>query len=1191
MKYRKHYLVIIVTVFAIIIDLIGRVASTKYNLPMWLDSFGTIFIAYVYGPVCGGIVGLVNNIIYGIFVDQQSIYCIVGVVLGILTGILAKKGAFRSLFDVMTLGAILSFVCTMMAVPLNILLYDGAVGNVWADQTIIFCMNYDVPKLLACIIAQFYIEFLDKFLCSLVIFLMIKTVRFCRNKKNNVTKDKKIEKSIISIIVISIILSCFCSINVVAANDEENDNDDYKYYSADYDTYTHTSYGTDEGLLAGEANDIAQTKEGQLWIGTYAGLYSYDGINFDLYNNIDSIKNVNDLYVDEEGRLWVGTNDNGLTMMINGRVMNVLDVDEGLLSNSVKSIVCDSNGNYYVGSASGVSIVTLSGGVHVVKSFDEVKNTIKLDANSEGDVIAVTDSGDVYFFHDGEIVDKSFSDLEDCSVTSVFFDSDDKLYFALDNNTVIIYSDASGNHRERKYKCIGLDTIKSFYEMENGELFVCSDSGVGYFNNAKEFKLVNTDRFTSSIDNMLVDYQGDLWFSSSRLGLLKLCKSSFTGLFTEISEEGHVVNAVSNYDGMLFCGTDDGLIIIDESNKTKITNELTDLLENIRIRHINVDSSNNLWISTTGGGLFKITAKDEGYNIECYTDTNGMPGKRVRCSIERSNGDIVAVGDDGVAFINDQVKSVITAENGLSNVKSLCVIEYKGNIYVGSDGGGITVINGYTIVDRITKSEGLSSDVILRMIYDEYSDGIFIVTSNGLCYLSSDGTVSKLDGFPYSNNFDIIPGKNGNMWVLSSAGVYLSSSDHLIDNEQRDYELLNSRRGLRSSITANSYSYVDGGYIYLCCDDDVVKVRIDDYNYSAQSYRMILNSVNVDGFDYEISRNQPLNIKADANEITFDPIILNYSLNDPYIRYCLIGSGTEEKTVLLSELGKITYTNIKPGKYTFKISVLDSSKENVIESGNYVIIKDVEMYQQWWFKLYIVFVAALIIIWMTWYVTRTSVQKTVREQQLELEYAKKQLEMGNATILSIARTVDAKDPNTSEHSFRVSEYSVAIARRYGFDADQCETIRQMALLHDIGKIGIPDSILNKPGKLDADEYDIMKSHVTRGGDILKDFTLIENVSIGALYHHERYDGKGYCSGLKGEDIPIEARIIGLADAFDAMTANRVYRKKLDIEFVLAELERCKGAQFDPELTDILLKLIEEKEIDIEMLYKESKENM
>ena len=247
------------------------------------------------------------------------------------------------------------------------------------------------------------------------------------------------------------------------------------------------------------------------------------------------------------------------------------------------------------------------------------------------------------------------------------------------------------------------------------------------------------------------------------------------------------------------------------------------------------------------------------------------------------------------------------------------------------------------------------------------------------------------------------------------------------------------------------------------------------------------------------------------------------------------------------------------------------------------------MYQNWWFKIYVLLISSLVLVWITWFFTRTHTQKTLLKQKYELEYAKRQIEMGNETILSIARTVDAKDSNTSEHSFRVSEYSVAIAKCLNYSDEKCENLRQMALLHDIGKIGIPDAILNKPGKLTDEEYEIMKSHVIRGGEILKDFTIIDNVSVGALYHHEKYDGTGYCHGLRGEEIPLDARIIGIADAFDAMTANRVYRKQLDIDVVIAELKRCSGTQFDPKLVEIMLSLIDDGTINVESLYEQSKE--
>lgn len=187
-------------------------------------------------------------------------------------------------------------------------------------------------------------------------------------------------------------------------------------------------------------------------------------------------------------------------------------------------------------------------------------------------------------------------------------------------------------------------------------------------------------------------------------------------------------------------------------------------------------------------------------------------------------------------------------------------------------------------------------------------------------------------------------------------------------------------------------------------------------------------------------------------------------------------------------------------------------------------------------------------------------------------------EMTMQTIMTIANTIDAKDEYTRGHSRRVAEYSVAIAREMGLPEEKVTDIRFIGLLHDIGKIGVPDSVLNKPGKLSNEEYQLMKDHTVTGGEILKDITMIDGLDVGAKYHHERYDGKGYPEGLKGEEIPQIARIIGVADAYDAMTSNRIYRRHLEADRVLSELKKGRGTQFDPDACDVMIKLVEEERL-------------
>lgn len=178
-------------------------------------------------------------------------------------------------------------------------------------------------------------------------------------------------------------------------------------------------------------------------------------------------------------------------------------------------------------------------------------------------------------------------------------------------------------------------------------------------------------------------------------------------------------------------------------------------------------------------------------------------------------------------------------------------------------------------------------------------------------------------------------------------------------------------------------------------------------------------------------------------------------------------------------------------------------------------------------------------------------------------------------IQSLANTIDAKDPYTNGHSSRVAKYSVMIAKRMGYSKNQLEELHYAAMLHDIGKIGIPGSIINKISRLTDEEYELIKSHPSIGGSILSQITEIPNISIGAKWHHERYDGMGYPDGLKGEKIPELARIIAVADTYDAMASKRSYRDVLPQDVVCNELEKAKGSQLDPHITEIMIRIMEE----------------
>lgn len=178
-------------------------------------------------------------------------------------------------------------------------------------------------------------------------------------------------------------------------------------------------------------------------------------------------------------------------------------------------------------------------------------------------------------------------------------------------------------------------------------------------------------------------------------------------------------------------------------------------------------------------------------------------------------------------------------------------------------------------------------------------------------------------------------------------------------------------------------------------------------------------------------------------------------------------------------------------------------------------------------------------------------------------------------VSSLAAAIDAKDKYTNGHSSRVAEYSREIARRFGYSEEKMREIYMMGLLHDVGKIGVPDAVINKPGKLTDEEFALIKKHPSLGAQILGNIEEKPRLANGARWHHERYDGKGYPDGLKATDIPEEVRIIAVADSYDAMTSYRSYRKVMPQEVVRGEIEKGIGTQFDPTFAKIMLTMMDE----------------
>lgn len=296
------------------------------------------------------------------------------------------------------------------------------------------------------------------------------------------------------------------------------------------------------------------------------------------------------------------------------------------------------------------------------------------------------------------------------------------------------------------------------------------------------------------------------------------------------------------------------------------------------------------------------------------------------------------------------------------------------------------------------------------------------------------------------------------------------------------------------------------------------------------------------------------------------------------------GVYTYEDNIL--KIAPLDYNSeIFPGEgRTFGFVVHSNQFLNILEA-KYTYRSRVDFYR---LPAFYVWVFAVIV-----YVVATMIALFYRKRTEMLEQQKNEyFDIINQSFLTFANMIDAKDADTKGHSLRVALYCRALAQKLGYNEIEQQRIFYIGLLHDIGKIGTADAVLKKNGKLTSDEYSEMVEHVVIGGNIIKDFSAIDDIEAGVRFHHERWDGKGYAEGLRGYEIPLRARIVGIADAFDAMTSDRVYRKRLDTSVAREELIRCAGTQFDPKIVPKMVELIDEGvvpiEIEPETLYKELK---
>ena len=758
-------------------------------------------------------------------------------------------------------------------------------------------------------------------------------------------------------------------------------------FGSDFET---VMYGSDDGILTAEVNAIAQTNDGYLWVGTYAGIYKYNGIKFEPVDIDDSIRNVMTMFVDSRGRLWIGTNDSGAVCYdpSTGETMSY-STENGLDANSIRTISEDLNGNIYLGTVMSITKIFTDGRIKTFSEWEDVYYCVSFTGLDDGSIVGVTNGGILFLIKDNMLM----STVDYGSNDSIYFKSvarhGNDIIVGTTSNTIVRFN-VENNEFVKKSK-ITVPNASYFnalrYSEEYNGYFYCCENGFGFVDadNFRATDMTNVN-FSGSVSDVCIDEQGNIWFASNKKGLMKFSHTPFGNVFSRTGLTSGVVNALYKDGETLYIGMDNGIKIVNCLTNNIISKAWQSALDGVRVRHIMKDSRGNLWISTYGAdGLIKV---DPSGNVRNFNEQNGgLLGGRCRSSIELSDGRILVASNMGLSFIqNDTVVATIGENNGLNNQFILSMYERAdGSIMAASDGDGIYVIRNDRVAGHIGSTEGLDTSVVLRIIKCT-GEGFLYVTSNAIYYDDGTAQVRRLENFPYSNNYDIKITDDGTCWITSSAGLYIVNEQTLIEDGDYTCTLLNKNWGLNTTFTAVSWNVLEDDNIFFCCSDGVRKLSINEYENNSTDYQIHLESI--ESNDETLVQSVGLDtyiIPPSTGRISFNVAINNYSLTNPLIHCYLEGTSDKGITAYQNEMMPLEFTNLGYGKYVLHVQVIDETTGDIVKEATFNIEKQAMMYEKLYFVIYLFCVIAWLAFYIAWvFVTINRRATRIRGLQKEM---------------------------------------------------------------------------------------------------------------------------------------------------------------------------------------------------------------
>ena len=945
------------------------------------------------------------------------------------------------------------------------------------------------------------------------------------------------------------------------------------------------------------AEALCQTEDGAVWIGQYSGLTRYDSKESTLYkafieNGVEhSVINVREL-VSKENTLYIATSDS--VFVYEDYKFSSINVD----AETVMDITLDEAHDL-------LYISTLANGAFIYDTQNKTSKQVPGTAGKTVNDMALDVSRDNYYYHlDNGVYDKAGNEILLYPKITDIYTSGDVLYIGELEGTIRRYH--MGTRSFLDDISVSDQMNKMLYSPTDKVLYVaCENKGLCCVNLAGAEPVIawagNLENVSQLVD-LMIDYEGNQWVAShfiGRSGVSIIARNALYALFYDdtvwqaleandqsSSSNARNVYAVERYGDILYVvaaqriyryDLSKGIILPDNALMQAIDAYTEEYHTITKPKDIEAYDG-KLFFAVTGIGLVEYDPLTEDVQIYDAAYVSAHIGKQIgdpnlsvantMRSLRAFDGYLAIGYSHGLMKFDGTTFSVMaTASNVLYINKSK-----DGKLLFNRSSGIFEVDDDFSKATEIPTVQNISGNRLKFLVDGDYiyytlNSRLFRLEKNNGTYVSKEvfipyvkGSLVELAKVEYTG----LNGENAYKYVIASQRqVYIA--DSLEGERLENYEFYDSTNGLKD-LVANSSGYYDRERqkYYFQSMDGVFVYDFSETRGTSVPVKMGLSSVELDG---AASYGNTINVGKDVYRITINLSVFGFRPNKGHtIYYKMDGIDNHYNTISDNNDRSINYTNLSGGNYTFHAYAVDEygQASNHIEIQ---LIKELKIYEHVWFWILVGVLALSLIVGVAFLVVRTKTKQAI----------KKQLEYKNITVESIqaiARTIDAKDEYTNGHSTRVGYYSKLIAENLGMSQDEVDNIYYIALLHDIGKIAIPDKILNKPGRLTDEEFAVMKSHTTRGAKILKGISTIPHIVEGAKYHHERYDGTGYPEGLKGEEIPFVARIICCADCFDAMASKRVYKEPFSLETITNEFKRCSGTQFDPKIAEVVIEMIQ-----------------